>query len=229
MPKVLLFSNFLPLCLLGSQVHVSKVSWTGNATEFGEASFSCSLDSPGSTASLYSVTWYWGRGTATATANATATTAATAGSQMLVHLQYDGLLQYGQEGSRRLQHCYRSSPTNFILKLHRVEVEDAGMYWCRVTEWQQHGHPGKWINQASGESQRMVLRVLHSGNVGISQPLAQGPWHTLFPSAIPVSLVSSFLLANDKISNSSKKNLLPLFIITHFNQQGLHEVWATDT
>ncbi|XP_076789142.1 immunoglobulin superfamily member 2 isoform X1 [Arvicanthis niloticus] len=150
----------------GSRVHVSKVSWTGNATEYGEAGFSCSLDSSGSTASLYSVTWYQSRGIIA--------TAAT-GSQMLVHLQYDGLLQYGQEGSRRLLHCYRSSPTDFILKLHRVEMEDAGMYWCRVAEWQQHGHRGKWINQASDESQRMVLRVLHSEPTFSSRICSSGP------------------------------------------------------
>lgn len=179
-PKVLLFSNCPPLCLLGSRVHVSKVSWTGNATEYGEAGFSCSLDSSGSTASLYSVTWYQSRGTAIATTDAE--------SQMLVHLQYDGLLQYGQEGSRRLLHCYRSSPTDFVLKLHRVEMEHAGMYWCRVAEWQQHGHRGKWINQASDESQRMVLRVLHSGNLGVTQPLAQESWHGISSSPLPFLL-----------------------------------------
>ncbi|XP_005076721.1 immunoglobulin superfamily member 2 isoform X1 [Mesocricetus auratus] len=132
----------------GSQVHVSKASWLGNATEHGEVDISCSLNGSGSPASLYSVTWYWSRGNAV--------------SQMLVHLQYDGLLEYGQEGRRRLLHCYRSSPTDFILKLHQVQLEDAGMYWCRVAEWQQHSHPGKWINQASDESQRMMLTVLPS-------------------------------------------------------------------
>lgn len=147
----------------GSQVNVSKVSWKGNATEYGEAGFSCSLDGPGSTSSLYSVTWYWSKGTAVD------------GSQMLVHLQYDGLLQYGQEGSRKLLDCYRSSPTDFVLKLHRVEMEDAGIYWCRVTEWQQYGHPGKWINQASDESQRMVLRVLRSESTFSSRICSSGP------------------------------------------------------
>ncbi|KAL1772332.1 immunoglobulin superfamily member 2 [Sigmodon hispidus] len=132
----------------GSQVHISKVSWLENATEHGEVGFSCSVDGSGSSASLYSVTWYWSR--------------VNAESHMLVHLQYDGLLEYGQDGGRRLLHCYRSSPTDFVLKLHQVELEDAGMYWCRVAEWQQHGHPGKWINQASDESQRMMLRVLPS-------------------------------------------------------------------
>lgn len=183
-PKVPLFSNCQPLCLLGSQVHVSKVSWTGNATEHGEAGFSCSLDGSSSTASsLYSVVWYRSRGTL-------------GGSQMLAHLQYDGLLQYGPEGSRRPLHCYRSSPTDFVLKLHRVEMEDAGMYWCRVGEWQPHGHPGKWINQASDESQRMVLRVLRSEPTFSSRICSSGPLlHFLVacPLVMLLLLFSSFL------------------------------------
>lgn len=198
----------------GSQVHVSKVNWTGNATEYGEAGFSCSLDGSGSTASLYSVTWYRGRGTATATAaavaNATATITAPAGSQMLVHLQYDGLLQYGREGSRRLQHCYRSSPTDFVLKLHRVEMEDAGIYWCRVTEWQQHGHPGKWINQASGESQRMVLRVLRSEPTVSSLICSSGPLlHFLIvcPFVMLLLLATSFLCLYRKARKLSQLSL----------------------
>jgi hypothetical protein len=83
---------------------------------------------------------------------------------MLVHLQHDGLLEYSKEGRRRHLHCYRSSPTNFVLELQQVEMEDAGLYWCMVAEWQLDGHPGKWINRASDESQRMALRVLPSGN-----------------------------------------------------------------
>ncbi|XP_051021744.1 immunoglobulin superfamily member 2 [Acomys russatus] len=130
----------------GSQVRVSRVSWMGNATEHGEVGISCSLDgSSGSAASLYSVTWYRSGGNAA--------------SRMLVHMQYDGLLEYGQEGRSRPLLCYRASPTDFVLKLQQVEMEDAGVYWCKVAEWQQHGHPGKWINQASDESQRLVLRV----------------------------------------------------------------------
>lgn len=152
-------------------MHVSKVRWLGNATEHGEVGISCSLDGPGSTASLYSVTWYWSR--------------ANAESQMLARLQYDGVLEYGPEGRRRLLHCFRSSPTDFVLKLHRVEMEDAGMYWCRVAEWQPQGHPAKWISQASNESQRMMLKVLPSGNLGSTS-------HWLMGSrAFPVSLFAS--------------------------------------
>nr|XP_035108471.2 immunoglobulin superfamily member 2 [Callithrix jacchus] len=132
----------------GSKVRVSKVHWTKNVTEHSEVAIHCSLESAGSSAALYSVMWYWNR--------------ENAGSKMLVNLQYDGLLDYGEEGLRRHLHCYRSSPTDFVLELQQVEMEDAGTYWCRVAEWQLHGHPSKWVNQASDESQRMVLMVLPS-------------------------------------------------------------------
>ncbi|XP_061042098.1 immunoglobulin superfamily member 2 [Eubalaena glacialis] len=132
----------------GSKVRISKVSGTENASEHSEVAIRCSLESTGSPASLFSVMWYWNR--------------ENSGSKMLVHLQHDGLLEYGEEGLRRRLHCYRSSPADFVLMLHRVEMEDAGMYWCRVAEWQLHGNPSKWVNQASDESQHVVLTVLPS-------------------------------------------------------------------
>ncbi|KAK1328978.1 hypothetical protein QTO34_011149 [Cnephaeus nilssonii] len=132
----------------GTKVRVSKVHWTENATEHGEAAMHCSLESAGGSASLFSVTWYWAR--------------EHSGSKMLAHLQHDGLLEYGEERLRRRLRCHRSSPTDFILKLHRVEMEDAGEYWCRVAEWQLHGTPSKWVSQASDESPHMVLTVLPS-------------------------------------------------------------------
>ncbi|MBZ3878253.1 Immunoglobulin superfamily member 2, partial [Sciurus carolinensis] len=138
----------------GSKIQISKAHRTENATEHREVALSCSLESLGSVSSLYSVTWFRSRGDA--------------GRQTLVHLQHDGLLEYGGEGGGSHLHCARASPTDFVLKLHRVEMEDAGMYWCRVTEWQLYGHPGKWVSQASDESQRIVLRVLPSGNKGQS-------------------------------------------------------------
>ncbi|XP_024894232.1 immunoglobulin superfamily member 2 isoform X2 [Pteropus alecto] len=132
----------------GSKVRVSRVSWSENATEHGEATIHCSLESPGGSASLFSVTWY--------------RNGENSGSKMLVHLQQDGLLEYGDDRLRSPLHCYRSSPTDFVLKLHRVEMEDAGMYWCKVVEWQLHGTPGKWVSQASDESQHVALTVLPS-------------------------------------------------------------------
>nr|XP_048298149.1 immunoglobulin superfamily member 2 [Myodes glareolus] len=164
----------------GSQVRVSKVHWLENATEHEEVGLSCTLDGPGSPASLYSVTWYRSRGNAV--------------SQMLAHLQYDGLLEFGREGRRRALHCYRSSPTDFVLKLHWVELEDAGMYWCRVAEWQQHGHPGKWINQASDESQRMMLRVLPSESTFSSRICSSEPF--LYFLIVCPFLMLLFLLAS---------------------------------
>ncbi|XP_003409476.2 immunoglobulin superfamily member 2 isoform X1 [Loxodonta africana] len=132
----------------GSKVRVSKVGWTENATEHREVAIRCSLESSGSSASLFSVMWYW--------------YGENSESKMLVHLQHDGLLEYGEEGLSKHLHCYRSSPTDFVLKLHRVEMKDAGTYWCKVAEWQLHGNPSKWVSQASDESQPMVLKVLRS-------------------------------------------------------------------
>ncbi|XP_066124272.1 immunoglobulin superfamily member 2 isoform X1 [Saccopteryx bilineata] len=132
----------------GSKIRVSKVYLADNATEHGEVAIHCRLESSGSSASLFSVMWYRAR--------------EHSGSEMLVHLQHNGLLEYGEEGLRRRLHCYRSSPTDFVLKLHRVEMEDAGTYWCRMAEWQLHGTPSKWVNQASEGSQHLVLMVLPS-------------------------------------------------------------------
>ncbi|XP_004854182.1 immunoglobulin superfamily member 2 [Heterocephalus glaber] len=130
----------------GSKVSVSRVYQIENATEHGNVDIHCSLEGSGGSTSLYSVTWFWSREDGRL--------------HMLVHLQHNGLLEYGDEGHRRHLHCYRSSPTDFVLQLHQVEKEDAGVYWCRVAEWQLHGHQSKWVNQASDESQLMVLTVL---------------------------------------------------------------------
>ncbi|XP_032737226.1 immunoglobulin superfamily member 2 [Lontra canadensis] len=138
----------LTLRSTGSKVRVSKEYRTENATEHGQVAIRCSLESPGSSASLFSVMWYRNR--------------ENSGTKMLVHLQHDGLLEYGEEELRRPLLCYRSSSTDFVLQLHRVEMEDAGLYWCRVAEWQLHGNPSKWVKQASDESQHMVLTVLPS-------------------------------------------------------------------
>ncbi|ELV14146.1 Immunoglobulin superfamily member 2 [Tupaia chinensis] len=146
----------------GSKVHVSEVHWTENATEHRGVDLRCSLESSGSPASLYSVMWYWTRDTA--------------GSKMLVHLQHDGLLEYSDETLRRRLHCYRASPTDFVLRLHSVEMEDAGMYWCRVAEWQLQSHPSKWVSQASDESQRMVLTVLPSESTFLSWIRSSAPF-----------------------------------------------------
>lgn len=143
-------SNSPLLCFLESKVRVSKVSRTENASEHSEATICCSLEGAISPASLFSVMWYRQR--------------EDSGSRMLVHLQHDGLLEYGEEGLRWRLHSYRSSAADFVLALQRVEMKDAGKYWCKVAEWRLHSNPSKWVSQASDESQPVVLRVLRPGN-----------------------------------------------------------------
>ncbi|XP_076975883.1 immunoglobulin superfamily member 2 [Tamandua tetradactyla] len=132
----------------GSKIGVSKVDSIENTTEHGEVALHCSLESLVGTASLFSVMWLWSRENSV--------------NKLLVHLQHDGLLEYGEEGLRKHLHCYRSSPKDFVLKLHRVEMKDAGVYRCRVKEWQLLGSPSKWVSQESDESGQMVLTVLPS-------------------------------------------------------------------
>ncbi|XP_012585518.1 PREDICTED: immunoglobulin superfamily member 2 isoform X2 [Condylura cristata] len=131
----------------GSEIRVSKEPWTGNVTEHSEVVLRCSLESSHSSASQFSVSWFWGREPPQ--------------SQELAHLQHDGLLRYreGAPQSTRLL-CYRASAADFVLTLRPVALADAGRYWCRVTEWQLHGNPGKWVGLASDESQPMALAVL---------------------------------------------------------------------
>lgn len=150
----------------GSKVRVSKVYRTENATEHAEVAIHCSLESSCDSASLFSVMWY--------------RTREHSGSQLLLHLQHDGLLEYGEEGLRRHLQSYRSSPTDFVLKFHRVEMEDAGTYWCRVAEWQLLGTPSTWVTQASDESQHVELTVLPSGNQGLTC-LGSWPGESLSP------------------------------------------------
>ncbi|CAK6439349.1 unnamed protein product [Pipistrellus nathusii] len=138
----------LKLRLTGARVRVTKVHRTENATEHGEAALHCSLESEGGSASLFSVMWY--------------RITKHSGSEMLVHLQHDGLLEYSEEQLRRHLHCHRASPTDFILTLHRVAMEDAGVYWCRVAEWQLQRTHSWWVIKSSDESQPMVLTVLPS-------------------------------------------------------------------
>ncbi|XP_037355723.1 immunoglobulin superfamily member 2 [Talpa occidentalis] len=166
----------------GNNVRVSKEHWTENVTEHSEVTLRCSLESSGSSASLFSVTWFWGPDPS--------------GSKTLAHLQHDGLLEYSGEELRSRLHCYRASARDFVLTLHRVEAADAGWYWCRVTEWRLHGDPSKWVSQASDESLRMVLTVLPSESTIPSRICSSEPllyFLLIFPFIIFILLLISLL------------------------------------
>nr|XP_019586170.1 PREDICTED: immunoglobulin superfamily member 2 isoform X1 [Rhinolophus sinicus] len=166
----------------GSKVRVSKVYWAENATEHREVVIPCRLESSGNSASLLSVMWFRHRENSR--------------SEMLVHLQHDGLLVYGEDSLQRHLYCYRSSPTDFVLKLHRVEMGDAGVYWCRVTEWQLHGIPSNLVNQSSDVSQHIVLTVLPSETTFLSRVCSSAPLFNfmfIYPVILFILLLISLL------------------------------------
>lgn len=81
------------------------------------------------------------------------------GSRMLVHLQRDGLLEYGEEGAQ-------AAPA--LLPLIRCRLcpgaTAGGDEGCWKILVQGGGvaapqQPSKWVSQASGRSQPVVLRV----------------------------------------------------------------------
>lgn len=127
---------------------------TENATEHGEVAITCCLEYTGSSKSLLSVKWFRNRGPT--------------GREMLVYLHRDGLLEYGDKRLHPNLHSFRNSSTEFVLQLWRVEFEDAGEYWCEVTDWQLDGR--NWVNHASDRSQRLTLTVLPAGNLGVHMP-----------------------------------------------------------
>ncbi|XP_008051026.1 immunoglobulin superfamily member 2 [Carlito syrichta] len=174
----------------GRKVRVSRVYWTENVTEHGEVAIHCSVEGSGGPASLYSVVWY--------------RSGEDSGRNTLVHLQHDGLLAFGDEGLRGRLHSYRSSPTDFVLKLPRVEMEDAGRYWCRVAEWQLHGQPSKWVSQASDESQRMVLTVLPSESTFPSRICSSTPL-LYFLVVCPLALLGLLLVSLGCVSWKARK------------------------
>lgn len=204
----------LPFYFLGSKVRVSKVYWAENATEHREVVIPCSLESSGNSASLLSVMWFRHREDSR--------------SEMLVHLQHDGLLVYGEDSLQRHLYCYRSSPTDFVLKLHRVEMGDAGVYWCRVTEWQLHGTPSSLVNQSSDVSQHIVLTVLPSGKQGLT---CRGSWllgRRIFvsPPAFPPACGLLLLWAEHNCRLPQKMTLPFRSIVTQLDAPGLHEILA---
>ncbi|XP_072500571.1 immunoglobulin superfamily member 2 [Notamacropus eugenii] len=138
----------LKLKPIGSKLNVMKINHTENTLEHRDVTINCSLESPGHSGSLFSVVWFRMQEHSELT--------------VLVEMQHDGILKYGKEEHGEKLHCYRSSAGDFVLKLRSVETVDDGRYWCKVEEWQLHGSPSKWVNQASDESGHTLLRVLHS-------------------------------------------------------------------
>ncbi|XP_074044642.1 immunoglobulin superfamily member 2 [Macrotis lagotis] len=138
----------LKLKPIGNKLNVMKINHTENALEHRDVAINCSLESSGTSESLFSVVWFFKQ--------------EHSADEILVEMQHDGVLKYGKKEYGEKLHCYRSSTGDFFLKLRSVEMVDNGIYWCKVEEWQLHGSPGKWVSQTSDESGHTLLNVLHS-------------------------------------------------------------------
>ncbi|XP_056675237.1 immunoglobulin superfamily member 2 [Monodelphis domestica] len=138
----------LKLKSIGSKLNVMKTNYTVTTPEHKDVAINCSLENPGNSESLFSVVWFFKE--------------EHSGVTILAEMQHDNILKYGKEEYGEKLHCYRSSAGDFVLKLQSVEMTDSGTYWCNVEEWQLHANPSKWVSQASDESGRTQLMVLHS-------------------------------------------------------------------
>ncbi|XP_055971074.1 immunoglobulin superfamily member 2 [Sorex fumeus] len=159
------------------KVHVSNVRWAENVTEHGEAAIPCHMEVPGDSTSLLSVMWFRNQGPS--------------GSKMLVHLQRDGLLEYGEEELRLHLHCFRANSTDFILQLRQVELEDAGEYWCEVNMWKLHGT--NWVNLSSGQSQHLELTVL-SAESTFAGKICSSTWLPYLLTICPLIVIFLLLM-----------------------------------
>lgn len=181
--------------LRGQEVRVSKERWAENATEHEEMAIPCRLENPRDSASLLSVMWFRNQGSS--------------GSKMLVHLRHDGLLVYGEESLRPHLHCFRANSTDFVLQLRRVELGDAGKYWCEVKAWQMHGT--SWISLAVDQSQHLELIVLPAEST-FAAKICSSTWllylFTISPFVLSFLLLmfSCFLCWKVKKLSAQKQN-----------------------
>ncbi|XP_043818893.1 immunoglobulin superfamily member 2 [Dromiciops gliroides] len=133
---------------IGSKLNVMKINHTESTLEHRDVTINCSLESPGSSTSLFSVVWFFKQEHSEVT--------------RLVEMHYDGVLNYEKEEHGGKLHCYRSSTGDFVLKLRSVEMVNSGMYWCKMEEWQLYANPSKWVSQTADVSGHTLLRVLPS-------------------------------------------------------------------
>ncbi|XP_017932556.1 immunoglobulin superfamily member 3 [Manacus vitellinus] len=112
----------------------------------------------------------------------------------LLALHHDGTIQLPQEGRAGRLYLRRPAPGDFSLTLTRVESSDAGLYYCRVQEWQQQGEGQDWALQASARSGYTQLSTIPPESTVMSR-ICSSPSLLNFILCLPLVLILLLALA----------------------------------
>uniref|UniRef100_A0A8C5T8N0 Ig-like domain-containing protein n=1 Tax=Malurus cyaneus samueli TaxID=2593467 RepID=A0A8C5T8N0_9PASS len=82
----------------------------------------------------------------------------------LLALRHDGTLEYPRQRLAGRLHLRHPSAGNLSLTMSGVESGDAGVYYCRLQEWQQRGEGNHWAPGASARSGYTQLTAIPPGN-----------------------------------------------------------------
>ncbi|XP_010719877.1 immunoglobulin superfamily member 3-like [Meleagris gallopavo] len=120
----------LVLRLPESELHLEKANSSILARHGQEVTLGCLLKSTLPPAARLSATWFQGK--------------ENGHERPLLTLNHDGAIEFLQEGLVRRLQLRRPTAGDLSLTLGSVQEDDAGMYHCRVQEWQQRGNKDKW-------------------------------------------------------------------------------------
>ncbi|XP_042313079.1 immunoglobulin superfamily member 2 [Sceloporus undulatus] len=162
---------------------IERTNHSITTTENEDVTLKCILQSTIQPTSRFSVTWF--------------KVSEHFNAETLVEIKSNGIIQYGNVTmARRLQpHC--SSVGDFHLTLWNVEMEDAGLFYCQVEEWQAANSSTAQVQHASGQSGYSNLVVLPSDSRSSSQ-ICSSRWLYHFilfcPLVLFLTLTTVFLM-----------------------------------
>ncbi|XP_056184239.1 immunoglobulin superfamily member 2 isoform X1 [Falco biarmicus] len=127
----------------------------------------------------------------------------------LLTLHCNGAIEYPRESLAGRLHLRRPTATDFSLTLHSVEEGDAGVYHCRVQEWQQQSKGKDWALRALACSGYIQLTTIPPGSTVLSR-ICSSPsllnFILYFPLVLFLLLVLAIFCWYLKFGKSKKAN-----------------------
>ncbi|KAM4689977.1 immunoglobulin superfamily member 3-like [Rhinophrynus dorsalis] len=130
-------------------LNIPKRNMSVKIMEDEELMLHCPLGDVPSSASLYTVSWYYQEN-------------GLQQPQLLYLTSWDGVTKYNGSLAKRL-HLLATSRENRTLILQRVGQEDAGVYHCRAEEWRPGAGAGEWRMESSDWSGYLKVTVTSPG------------------------------------------------------------------